>query len=1223
MSSSLKRTNSASSLQKLNSGRKNGNLSARSTKSQESDVSDVLQVAGISNVKSKSAQSKVKPALVPNKTTQVLKPHIVDSFSSREDGKAIKKPAWALKPPIDDETPRCEISNTTWSRPSLDDFLDFQTHDVPVSVCSVNTLSVKSSNFQNTILNASKKKELFEHNAVTCKNVDIESSSNKESSLSTCKYNNSGKNFSVEANLQVESVKLDSSQDDFEIIKNFSDSDDSFPSWNTKLSSKKHKIPPASESNNKSLNKVSNSIYSNKFSKKNDIKVQAKEKTKILPNDKTPSSKNKDRLLHCGVQPSTNKEKHLPDEIEIFTNKNKLSNKKQFPYNKNQCSSFNESSGNKDETVLHEVSKVNSLIADRTNKITSQPHLKEEINEIKYVSPPIKIQEQAAKKIQSWWKQVSLNRDKGADKIQKMMGSKKFQIEKRMNLEKQDDSKKVHYDQVRRREEKARLARQKVIDEMHAKRLTKESNMKPQPKDNSFLTPSKNNKNIKLSCDNGSTLNIAKTNISPVPRTETLYSLSRPDTSSSVTRLTDTNFESSNRGTKSHQFNQPNNQKQNFMNYLTVEDEMNPTVETIEEEKFKEHSNSNAFMEIMNTLKELEDEPIIKEQTFDADENLTFRKADPGSLLSADKLQSIMDFLDNVVKVEDEVRTEVLSVANSHFHSPRLNSDFFKSDEKPNKRNEIDSVSFVASEISDAISAQKNEIKEKQKTVEMMKKAINQQKEFSSVQIIEMEKEHKQQLSLQRSEYEATIQRHLSFIDQLIDDKKVLTQRCEDLVSKLKEMDQRFTTKIKQMTESHALELKKQKDINEAAEKVRREKWIKEKTQEIKELTVKGLEPEIQRLITKHKAEIKAIKNANQTEVMNADERVAQKYMQQLDDLRVQYEIDTETAVQKERENCRERFEQQIQEEENSFQQQRRRLYSEIEEEKQRVSDLLQTAKKEFDERRNEYENTSKQMLVSLQEDLKKQLHEMQENCQNEMRNYKEQLEIEKQQWIENFMKKQETHLLSKERELKDKVKVARDQEIEMVIDKLERETAQSREDAERAAENRIKRIRDKYVNEIKDYEQSERALQDKCNNLKEQIEKLENDLIQLKSSLKHKDQEVIDVKKITDRLQEERGKVSDIIRQEYADRLVATEEESNRLRKELSEEKARRRFEVERITKEKEKEMDELHDRVKKAISKKEETANLLIQQKIAAEKRAEHLEQLLTEQRKKILAK
>ena len=77
----------------------------------------------------------------------------------------------------------------------------------------------------------------------------------------------------------------------------------------------------------------------------------------------------------------------------------------------------------------------------------------------------------------------------------------------------------------------------------------------------------------------------------------------------------------------------------------------------------------------------------------------------------------------------------------------------------------------------------------------------SQQKEFTTMQMREMDKEHKQQLTLQRQEYESTIQRHLSFIDQLIDDKKVLTQRCEELVGKLKELDSKYSTKIKQMTE--------------------------------------------------------------------------------------------------------------------------------------------------------------------------------------------------------------------------------------------------------------------------------------------------------------------------------------------------------------------------------------------------------------------------------------
>lgn len=59
-----------------------------------------------------------------------------------------------------------------------------------------------------------------------------------------------------------------------------------------------------------------------------------------------------------------------------------------------------------------------------------------------------------------------------------------------------------------------------------------------------------------------------------------------------------------------------------------------------------------------------------------------------------------------------------------------------------------------------------------------------------------MEKDAKQRLDLQRQEYESTIQRHLSFIDQLIDDKKILSERCEELVKKLKETDKKYVDKI-------------------------------------------------------------------------------------------------------------------------------------------------------------------------------------------------------------------------------------------------------------------------------------------------------------------------------------------------------------------------------------------------------------------------------------------
>ena len=49
------------------------------------------------------------------------------------------------------------------------------------------------------------------------------------------------------------------------------------------------------------------------------------------------------------------------------------------------------------------------------------------------------------------------------------------------------------------------------------------------------------------------------------------------------------------------------------------------------------------------------------------------------------------------------------------------------------------------------------------------------------------------------------------------------------------------------------VELTSIRDKLTAAEKLRREKWVEAKQKEIKELTVKGLEPEIARLIARHK----------------------------------------------------------------------------------------------------------------------------------------------------------------------------------------------------------------------------------------------------------------------------------------------------------------------------------------------------------------------------------
>ncbi|XP_028824826.1 centrosomal protein of 131 kDa isoform X2 [Denticeps clupeoides] len=577
---------------------------------------------------------------------------------------------------------------------------------------------------------------------------------------------------------------------------------------------------------------------------------------------------------------------------------------------------------------------------------------------------------------------------------------------------------------------------------------------------------------------------------------------------------------------------------------------------------------------------------------------------DGGALLSEAKLQSIMTFLDEMEKSEQECPRSVASGS----HRELLLSE--------EELLGVEEASATAAEVTSNMMRLKLELEEKKRTASMLQTALAQQRELTLHHVKETEKDLKRSFQLQKDQYEATIKRHLSFIDQLIDDKKALSERCEGVVAELKQVDQKYTQKIAQMEEQHEMEIKKLKELMSASEKIRRDKWIDEKTKKIKEITVKGLEPEVQKLISKHKQEVKRLRVLHEAELQQADERAAQRYVRQSEELRQQLERERDQQVQRERETARERYEKQLQEEQNAVQQQRRRLYQDVAEEKERLAQLSARQRAELEELRKQLEDSSSLANRAAREELERR-------HQAEMKALRERLEIEKQTWEENYMKKEEAWLLSRERQLKEEVRRGRDQEIEMAIQRLEEETSSVREECERAADNRVKRVREKYEAELKELESSERLVLDKQQELKRRQNEAEGEVLRLQAALRHKEQEVQDVTEIRDRLAEERRSLADVIRQEFAERLVQTEEENKRMKVEVAEVRARLRLEVERITREKEEELAEVHQRVKSAVLKKEETVNGLRKQLEAAVKRADHLEALLEQQRKQLLGK
>lgn len=820
--------------------------------------------------------------------------------------------------------------------------------------------------------------------------------------------------------------------------------------------------------------------------------------------------------------------------------------------------------------------------------------------------------------IQRWYRRHVNSKRANENTIKQLLASKKKEREQRAEEAKTTESlKKKEDDRKRIREEKARLARLTAIQELQQKRAQRAAEVQQiaEQETEALRHAGKvGRKKLTKSSPTSPTDIKAKntdSNVNVVSDLDDVTNLRAASPAGSACRVSQCSQEILQRSVSME--DQRQGASSSRAQSKTTLNDLLDTLKLLEEEPERLSEPKSYRKDKYSWIDEDGDSNSLTTDNVERHRQLSQTPAlpDGGALLSEAKLQSIMSFLDEMEKSEQERPRSVTS--GSHREVVLSEEDLAV----------VEQASATAAEVTGSMMRLRLELDEKKRTVNMLQTALAQQRELTIRHVKETEKELNHTFQLQKEQYEATIQRHLTFIDQLIDDKKALSERCEEVVGELKQVDQKYTKKIAQMQEQHELEIKKLKELMSATEKVRREKWINEKTKKIKEITVKGLEPEIQKLISKHKQELKKLRVLHEAELLQADERAAQRYVRQSEELRQQLEKEKDEQCQRERELAKQRFEKQLQEEENVLQQQRRRLYKEVSEEKERLTQLAARQHAELEDLRKQLEDNSSLAGRALREELEKSRDEQERRHQVEIKALKERLEIEKQTWEENYMKKEEAWLLSRERELKEEVRRGRDKEIELAIQRLEVETREAREECERAADNRMKRVREKYEAELRDLERSERTSLQKQQEMREKHSEMEAELLRLQSLLRQREQEISDLTQARDKLSEERRSLSEVIRQEFAERLIELEEENRRMKMEVSEAKARLRLEVERVTREKEEELAEVHQRVKSAILKKEETVNNLRKQHEAAVKRADHLESLLEQQRKQLLGK
>lgn len=138
------------------------------------------------------------------------------------------------------------------------------------------------------------------------------------------------------------------------------------------------------------------------------------------------------------------------------------------------------------------------------------------------------------------------------------------------------------------------------------------------------------------------------------------------------------------------------------------------------------------------------------------------------------------------------------------------------------------------------------EVEDKSRTLASLKRLLREARQAQRDAEEVHQKETAEKMSKVREEYEATIARHLGFIDRLLADKQSLSDKCDALAEEMKRVERRHGMRAQEIQERHVAELKRQKEALAAGERARRERWTEEQRRQIKETTLKGLEPELQ-----------------------------------------------------------------------------------------------------------------------------------------------------------------------------------------------------------------------------------------------------------------------------------------------------------------------------------------------------------------------------------------
>lgn len=302
------------------------------------------------------------------------------------------------------------------------------------------------------------------------------------------------------------------------------------------------------------------------------------------------------------------------------------------------------------------------------------------------------------------------------------------------------------------------------------------------------------------------------------------------------------------------------------------------------------------------------------------------------------------------------------------------------------------------------------------------------------------EAEWKQEAKRVEIHFQGLLETKQKQLESLLGDKKQLVAQAESLCSKLVELDKTSVEKIESLKENYIDRLKKAKAEWDQQNQIKLKSWKERKTRELKDLTVKGLEPELNRLMKKaddEKANLKAhYENLLREGELNFEGRLGARMQEEREKLAAESErllaaerqtLEKKTAM--EREFYEKSMKREVETVRKLCEKEKATIENlknkELEDLKQRIDRLVTTFDKERDEadgkRRSGEEAFRQGVRLEFDREKAALVHKYEKT-------------------IEELTSRQETELTRFKKETTQMLEAEKAEEIEMVINKMSEE---------------------------------------------------------------------------------------------------------------------------------------------------------------------------------------